>query len=609
MHVPPAPTSRLAGLLTVRARLFGLALVGLVTTSAVAAVALEGQSQVRSTTAVLQNYNAVQLANRDTEVRRQALRTVLLLDLLVQSGQLPVQAAPPAAQDAAVADASERLRADVDQVALRTTGSALAGDAVRLRTRQLTYLSTVTELHAAVRRGQPPDAAALGQQQEAHAQLASDQQAFTSRVDAARTVALADRVHSQDPTRLYLLTGTVLAGLVLLLVSLHTRRFVLRAVRRLRDVASALAAGDLAARSGLTGRNEIGDLGASIDAMAESLSDLVRRLEGEAARDSFGRRLADAFDMADDEPAAHEVVRRSLHQVLPGTPAELLLADNSEAHLAVAVTVEGLEAPGCPVQSPFQCVAVRRGRPVLFADSSALDACPKLRDRPQGPLSACCTPVTFMGRALGVLHTTGPVGGQPDEAGAEQLAALAAQAGARIGTLRATRTTQLQATTDSLTGLINRRTLEERVRRLASAGGSFALVLADLDHFKQLNDRFGHEAGDRALRLFAQVLAANSRGDDLLCRYGGEEFVLVLPGQDRAAAREQLDRLRVALSGTLAAGAAPVFTASWGVTDSAESSDLQVLLRSADTALFAAKRTGRDRIVLAGEADALEPAI
>ena len=108
--------------------------------------------------------------------------------------------------------------------------------------------------------------------------------------------------------------------------------------------------------------------------------------------------------MADDEPAALEVVGRTLDDVLPDRSAELLLADNSKANLEQAV-VSGPdpEGPDCPVTSPYSCVAVRSGAAVTFPSSSALDACPHLRNRGGDPCSAVCVPVPFMGRAMGVI--------------------------------------------------------------------------------------------------------------------------------------------------------------------------------------------------------------
>jgi diguanylate cyclase (GGDEF)-like protein len=246
------------------------------------------------------------------------------------------------------------------------------------------------------------------------------------------------------------------------------------------------------------------------------------------------------------------------------------------------------------VKSPFSCVAVRRGSAVVFDSSESLNACPQLRGRASGRCSAVCVPVSFMGRALGVLHTTGPEGEPLSGKPVSQLTVLAGQAGARIGTVRAFEKTQLQASTDGLTGLGNRRTAEKRLRELIKSGRLFAVVLADLDRFKHLNDTHGHEAGDRALRLFSQTVTRALRDNDLVARWGGEEFVMVLPELDRFQAIEVLDRVRHDLA-VAHPGETPRFTASFGVSDSSQADSLAELLYIADGGLYAAKKAGRDR--------------
>ena len=178
-----------------------------------------------------------------------------------------------------------------------------------------------------------------------------------------------------------------------------------------------------------------------------------------------------------------------------------------------------------------------------------------------------------------------------------QLTTLATQAGARIGTVRAFEKTQLQASTDGLTGLINRRTLEMRLRELIRQRVPFALAIADLDHFKQLNDKHGHEAGDRALRVFAQATQRALRDGDLLARWGGEEFVIMMPGIDREQAVAALERVRESLADAHLGGHPP-FTASFGVTDSTMRPALDQLIQLADAGLYLSKQAGRDRITI-----------
>ena len=321
---------------------------------------------------------------------------------------------------------------------------------------------------------------------------------------------------------------------------------------------------------------------------------LEQELSRQAQRDNFGSQLVEALEMADEEAAAYDVVRRAMVEISEHTPMELLLSDSSRAHLDQTAVHPLAGAPSCPVESPYSCVAVRRGHPVVFETSEALNACPKLRDREQGPCSAVCVPISFMGRSLGVLHATGPEGVPPSNEQVARLTTLATQSGARIGTVRAFEKTQLQAQTDGLTGLINRRTLETELRSLLRQGRPFALALADLDHFKRLNDTHGHEEGDRSLRLFSHVMRQVLRDDDLVARWGGEEFLIALPDADAGKAVEVMDRIRTHLARTLSGGQVQ-FTASFGVADSAAATSLQELIRLADVGLYLSKASGRDR--------------
>lgn len=324
---------------------------------------------------------------------------------------------------------------------------------------------------------------------------------------------------------------------------------------------------------------------------------LEQELALQAQRDTFGSQLVEALEMADEEASAYDIIQRAMVEVAPSSPMELLLSDSSRAHLERIATSPTAGAPSCPVQSPFSCVAVRRGNPVVFESSEALNACPKLRGREGGPCSAACVPVSFVGRALGVLHATGPEGIPPTAEQVGQLTTLSTQAGARIGTVRAFEKTQLQASTDSLTGLVNRRTFETQVRGLINQKRLLALAVADLDHFKSINDTHGHEAGDRALRLFSQFAHDSLRENDILARWGGEEFVFVFPDLDRHQAVGVLDRLREGLA-EAQLGSGPRFTVSFGVTDSDAAESLEQLLQLADSGLYVSKNSGRDRVTI-----------
>ena len=354
--------------------------------------------------------------------------------------------------------------------------------------------------------------------------------------------------------------------------------------------------------------------------MADHLNEERRRLlEAEAAQRSINTRqelaaqLHDALDMADDEPAVHHVVARAMQRIVPAEPGELLLADSSRAHLQRVAASPTAGAPGCGVTTPWSCPAVRRGHTTSFASSEDINACPHLADREGGARSALCVPVSANGRNLGVLHFVGAEGTPPAAEHIDTLEVVASQAGARIGNIRARATAQLQASTDGLTGLTNRRATSELVGQLMRRGTTVAVAMLDLDHFKQLNDTHGHEAGDRALRAFADVARKALREEDVLGRWGGEEFVVALPGLARHDAAVVLDRIRSGLVDAAERADLPPLTVSAGVIDSDVTDDLELAVRFADEALLAAKAQGRDRVVVgpvvADPAPSISPAL
>jgi diguanylate cyclase (GGDEF)-like protein len=156
-----------------------------------------------------------------------------------------------------------------------------------------------------------------------------------------------------------------------------------------------------------------------------------------------------------------------------------------------------------------------------------------------------------------------------------------------------------QADRDWLTGLHNRRYLAREVGRYATAPGPFSLAVLDLDHFKRVNDRFGHQAGDEVLMRVAALLLGATRGQDVVVRTGGEEFVLLMPDTDAGAAAAACERLRTAVRDEPWDRIAPgiVLTASIGLATAPTGGDLDALTALADQRLYAAKDAGRDRVV------------
>ncbi len=326
-----------------------------------------------------------------------------------------------------------------------------------------------------------------------------------------------------------------------------------------------------------------------------------------AERQAFDATMHDALEMAKTETEAYNVMRQALRETVPALQVEMLVADSSRAHFhqMLDTRAEGDTAArsGCGVVSPADCPATRRSRALFFPTSRALNACPYLKDRASGDLSAACIPINVTGRASAVVHATGPDGTAPARSDTYYLEATSRLAAERIAILRAFEKSEAQARTDPLTGLWNRRSFENRIHELRRDGTEYTFAYGDLDHFKVLNDTHGHEAGDQALRLFARVLRDAIRPADITARYGGEEFVIVLPDCPVETAIRILERLRERLALTLTTGRVPPFTVSFGVASSADADTFDEVVALADQALLTAKKSGRNRTIRAVTVD------
>ncbi len=178
----------------------------------------------------------------------------------------------------------------------------------------------------------------------------------------------------------------------------------------------------------------------------------------------------------------------------------------------------------------------------------------------------------------------------------------------RRASTTAERRMESMALTDPLTGLLNRRSMEQRLREAAQGfqrtGRVFSLVMADIDRFKRINDVHGHAAGDRVLRAVAGLLGERLRGGDAVARWGGEEFLLLLPETDLATACDVADRLRATVEARLSdsAGLGDSVTLTFGVAVFDRPMRVDACLKQADDALYAGKAEGRNRVVSAAPA-------
>ena len=245
------------------------------------------------------------------------------------------------------------------------------------------------------------------------------------------------------------------------------------------------------------------------------------------------------------------------------------------------------------------------------------DGDPELRcPHVEEPIAAglLCQPLAAQTETLGLLHVQ-LRRRAPGKARAALLAdrerlveTLGKQVALALANIRLRATLREQSSRDSLTGLFNRRYMEEsldrEIRRAAREGYGVGILMADLDHFKDLNDAFGHPAGDEVLRRIGRFLAAAVRGEDIACRFGGEEFVVILPKASlatRIAGRRRCGKASRCTHLDEPTRLYPTATMSVGVAAYPEhGTSVEELILAADSAMYRAKALGRDRVVVAG---------
>ena len=383
--------------------------------------------------------------------------------------------------------------------------------------------------------------------------------ANTLREEPAATLAVVspqsriDAANSAVQRRL--LFGLVaLLGLVGL-VGYFEGRTIVRALGQLVAAANQIARGRFGTRVRVRGRDELAVLGESFNEMAAQLESRLQELESERGR------LRVAFTRFGDALAAtHD-------------PDQLL-------RVIVETAVEATGAAG-------GVVVGARGETIEAGDPDAEG------ERLELPLNA--------GRVgFGTLTLVAPEFGDEEKMTA---ASLASQSAVALENARLHRIVERQALVDGLTGLANRRQCETllatELARAERFEDSLAVVMADLDDFKDVNDRHGHPAGDVVLREFADVLRETLRDADVAGRWGGEEFILVLPGTDVDGAVRLAERVRGELRNRaiLAPDGTPIsITASFGVASVPQAGSEQKLVAAADAALYGAKRAGKDRV-------------
>ncbi|HKV76172.1 MAG TPA: diguanylate cyclase [Gemmatimonadales bacterium] len=300
-------------------------------------------------------------------------------------------------------------------------------------------------------------------------------------------------------------------------------------------------------------------------------------------------------------------VAATMSKAAPGSIGALGIINNSRTLVELSVTWGAEESP-VEAYQPEQCCALRSGRPFGGEPAALPISCS--HGRLTANHRALCVPLTAQGDTLGVLHLWMPAGlGQAEaDRWRELVTSIAEHLALALATLRAHDALRHQATRDPLTGAFNRRfmleALERELLRSQRSGRPVGLLMLDVDHFKRFNDEFGHQAGDEVLKLVVSQMRQAVRAEDYVCRYGGEEFAVILPEASAESAVDRAESLRQLVSTATRGREGGSVTVSVGVAVFPQHGAVaSELIARADAALYAAKRGGRDRVLLAAPLD------
>ncbi len=345
--------------------------------------------------------------------------------------------------------------------------------------------------------------------------------------------------------------------------------------------------------------------------MEEDLRKTNVKLEGWVKELERLNQMGNALQACMSLDEAYALIASHTSEFFPNRSGALCMLDASRTIVEVVATW-GETPPHKRDFTAADCWALRRGQPCRICDSSPETVCPPFEG--SAWTTHFCVPMKTSGELLGVLilqsdeqpHGTTEQQINAPEAQGQLAEALGEQLALALANLKLREVLRSQALQDPLTDLSNRRHMEEFLERSTSSAQShnrpLAVLMVDVDHFKDFNDTQGHLAGDNVLKFIGRFLQMHTRGEDIACRYGGDEFVLVLPEVPVAVAVQRAEQLRTKLTAAEPRADSPwlsVPTISIGISAAPEHGfSPQALLRIADAALYRAKTEGRNRVVI-----------
>lgn len=344
------------------------------------------------------------------------------------------------------------------------------------------------------------------------------------------------------------------------------------------------------------------------------LNTVVQRLERRNRASVRMNSLVDFLQACRTEDEIYDLVAGNLEQLLPGTSGMLSIHDEETGLLACAASWGGQTGCSRTLFAQDACWALRRGQSHVVSKPGSGPICSHFNPEPD--TGFICVPLIAHGKVTGLLSTRFPMDTLAMEsdrlqryvANAEQnLVGVAEHVALTLSNLRLRESLREQSIRDQLTGLYNRRHMEESLSREFSRASRhsqpLSVIILDVDHFKNFNDTYGHEMGDEVLRKLGETLRTFSRVEDIACRFGGEEFLLILPGASAENAARRAEELRDTIENRM-----PVrhgdkklrVTVSLGVSEFPEhAQSVETLITTADAALYDAKESGRNRVSVA----------
>jgi len=338
---------------------------------------------------------------------------------------------------------------------------------------------------------------------------------------------------------------------------------------------------------------------------------MVEELTKRSNRSTNLAKMAELLQSCSDLKDAFSVVTGMAPKVFPELRCAVLLIDSAREKIESS---SAWPQSTLPIKSvgPHDCWALRTGHVHLVAAGDHTADC---EHATPGQHSYCCLPLQAHGEAIGVLNFQLIESGELSPALMSLATMFAEQVSLSVANIQLREALRNESIRDPLTGLYNRRyleeTLERETRRAVRAEHGLGVLMLDLDHFKSFNDTYGHDAGDTVLREAAAFLLKSVRAEDIVCRFGGEEFIVILPVADLRVTQARAERIRSKLRElpVLHQGhSLGMVTVSVGVAELPQhGTSPKELIESADAAMYRAKREGRDRVIVAEAVPLEEP--